>query len=121
MPSLIQCWRDWSMKISYYSPQRMRMIGWMMMRLIMSHRSLPQSLSQFLCPSLQHADIQRLGLEPMAKQEMELRQGQANDALEGLRLALGQKALLYRSKVRDLPPDDGIGFDPGTVEECQKQ
>ena len=81
----------------------------------------PEFMPIFMPSSLQHADIQRLGLEPMAKQEMELRQGQANDALEGLRLALGQKALLYRSKVRDLPPDDGIGFDPGTVEECQKQ
>ena len=58
----------------------------------------PEFMPIFMPSSLQHADIQRLGLEPMAKQEMKLKQGQANDALEGLRLALGQKALLYRSK-----------------------
>jgi len=38
----------------------------------------------------------------MASQELELRQGQANDALEGLRLALGNKSLLFRTKVRFL-------------------
>jgi len=38
--------------------------------------------------SLHIADIQRLRLATIASQELELRQGQANDALEGLRLAL---------------------------------
>jgi len=55
--------------------------------------------------SLEHVDLQRLVLEPLAKQEMELRPGQANDALEGLRLALGLRQLLYCSQVRDLCPD----------------
>jgi len=48
------------------------------------------------------ADMHRLGLATMASQELELRQGQANDALEGLRLALGHKSLLFRTKVRVL-------------------
>jgi len=45
-------------------------------------------MSIFMPSSLEHADIQRLGLVTMASQELELRQGQANDALEGLWLAL---------------------------------
>lgn len=64
----------------------------------------PELMTIFMPSSLQPADLQRLGLEPLAEQEMELRQGQANDALEGLRLALGHKALLYRSQVRNIPP-----------------
>jgi len=43
-----------------------------------------------------------LGLVTMASQELELRQCQANDALEGLRLALGHKSLLFQTKVRAL-------------------
>jgi hypothetical protein len=62
----------------------------------------PERMTIFMPSSLQHADVQRLGLATMARQELELRQGQADDALEGLRLALGHKALLYRSKVRVL-------------------
>ena len=62
----------------------------------------PEHMSIFMPSSLQFADIQRLGLVTMASQELELRQGQANDALEGLRLALGHKTLLFRTKVRVL-------------------
>ena len=70
----------------------------------MSQRTSPELMPIFMPSSLKHDDLQRLQLEPMAKQEMELRKGH-NDALERLRLALGHKALLYQSKVRDLPPD----------------
>jgi len=42
----------------------------------------------------------RYGLKTLAVQEIELRKGQANDALQGLRLAIGQKTLLYRNKLR---------------------
>jgi len=62
----------------------------------------PEHMSIFMPSSLQIADMHRLGLETMASQELELRQGQANDALEGLRLALGHKGLLFRTKVRVL-------------------
>jgi len=48
--------------------------------------------------SLQITDMHRLGLVTMASQELELRQGQANDALEGLRLALGHKSLLFEPR-----------------------
>jgi len=59
----------------------------------------PEHMSIRMPSSVEYTDLQRLGLEPMALKELELRKGQANDALEGLRLALGHKALLYRNKV----------------------
>jgi len=55
----------------------------------------PEHMSIFMPSSLQFAYIQRLGLVTMASQELELRQGQANDALKGLRLALGHKSFLF--------------------------
>jgi len=42
----------------------------------------------------------RLGLEGLANQELLLRQGQANDALHEIRLALADKAVLFRTEVR---------------------
>ena len=45
-------------------------------------------------------DIQQLHLEDLALQELQLRQGQANDTLEKLRTALGRKSLLFRKSVR---------------------
>jgi hypothetical protein len=50
--------------------------------------------------SMKREDIQRLGLETLAAQELELRKGQAGDCLQSLRMALGHKAVLYRTKIR---------------------
>jgi len=62
----------------------------MMMKILMDGRPIaPEHMSIFMPSSLQFSDIQRLGLMTMASQELELRQGQANDALEGLRPGLG--------------------------------
>ena len=44
--------------------------------------------------------IERLGLQTLAEQELSLRQGQANDCLQALRMALEHKAVLYRIKIR---------------------
>jgi len=60
----------------------------------------PERLRLAMPSSLGRECIVRLGLETLAMQELELRKGQANDALEDLRLALGHKALLWRTKVR---------------------
>jgi hypothetical protein len=60
----------------------------------------PERLRLAMPSSLGRECIVRLGLETLALQELELRKGQANDALEELRLALGHKALLWRTKVR---------------------
>src|SRR5882672_5931086 len=59
----------------------------------------PEQMSILMPSFLQISDIQRLGLVTMASQELELRQGQSNDALEGLRLSLGHNTLLYQTKV----------------------
>ena len=47
------------------------------------------------------------GLAALALQEVELRKGQANDALQSLCLALGQKTMLYRVKVRNQQASTG--------------
>ena len=60
----------------------------------------PERMQVIMPSSFNRADITRLGLENLAHQELELRQGQANDVLEHLRLALGQKALLWCTKVQ---------------------
>jgi hypothetical protein len=53
-----------------------------------------------LLPSyLKPADWERLGFGRVAKLELELHQGQANDSLKVLRIALGHKALLFRTDV----------------------
>lgn len=53
-----------------------------------------------LMPSyLTQADRERLGFGRIAQQELQLRQGQAYDCLNALRLALGHKALLFRTDV----------------------
>jgi hypothetical protein len=61
----------------------------------------PETAPICLPSCLKLEDIQRLGLGIIASQELELRKGQANDSLQGLRLALGHKAVLYRTKVRN--------------------
>ena len=43
---------------------------------------------------------QQLGLDDLANQELQLQQGQANDSLHEMQLALADKAVLYRMDVR---------------------
>jgi hypothetical protein len=60
----------------------------------------PEATAIFMPSSLKQEDILRLGLETLAAQELELRKGQASDCLQSLRMALGHKAVLYRTKMR---------------------
>lgn len=60
----------------------------------------PELMILFLPSSIPLSDLKENGLDYLAKQEMELRKGQANEALEDLRLAIGHKALLFRTQVR---------------------
>ena len=53
---------------------------------------LPSTLGWKLC--------QQLGLQSLISMELRLREGQANDALHGLKIALCEKAVLYRAEVR---------------------
>lgn len=48
-------------------------------------------------------ECHRLGLGNLMTQEIKLREGQANDALEELRTALAEKSLLFRTKIRGHP------------------
>jgi hypothetical protein len=59
----------------------------------------PEQISLLLPSSLELSDLHRLGLMSLANQELQLWKGQANDALEKLRLALGHEALLFRTEV----------------------
>ena len=63
---------------------------------------MPETRALALPSSLAPGEIEQLGLVDLARQESALRQGQINDALEGLRMALGEKSLLYRTEVRNL-------------------
>jgi len=44
--------------------------------------------------------ISQLGLDSLAEKELKLREGQANDELQGVRMALGEKSFLFRKDVR---------------------
>lgn len=57
-------------------------------------------LSLFMPSSLGKKTIDKARLGTLAVQEIELRVGQANDALGDLRVELGHKALLFRTKIR---------------------
>ncbi len=61
----------------------------------------PERLSVLMPSSLGRDFIEEHGLETLASQEIRLRVGQANDALADLRLELGHKSLLFRTKVRN--------------------
>jgi hypothetical protein len=60
----------------------------------------PENTVLCIPSSLTTVDIERLGLQSLAQQELQLRQGQANDSLQALRMALGHKSILYRTKIR---------------------
>jgi hypothetical protein len=62
---------------------------------------LPEDSKLPVPSSLAVGEVGRLGLETIARQEACLRKGQINDALDGLRLALGEKSLLLRTEVRN--------------------
>ena len=61
----------------------------------------PESEVIILPSSLAPGQIDRLSLHSIAFIESELRKGQVTDALEGLRLALGEKSLCFRMQVRN--------------------
>ena len=61
----------------------------------------PEKESITLPSALAPGEIHRQSLESIAMIEAELRKGQVTDALEGLRLALGEKSLCFRAEVRN--------------------
>jgi hypothetical protein len=61
----------------------------------------PEKEAITLPSALAAGEINRQSLESFAVIEAELRKGQITDALEGLRLALGEKSLCFRAEVRN--------------------
>jgi hypothetical protein len=66
-------------------------------------------------------EIQRLQLEKLARQEAQLRLGYINDALEGLRLSLGEKSFRLKTDVRHSQGQRQTGRAWGKVHNLDKQ
>lgn len=67
----------------------------------------PETTPIWMPSSFKSEDMERLNLKILATQELELRKGQASDCLQNLRLALGNKAMLYRTKLRHTKTSSG--------------
>lgn len=61
----------------------------------------PENSTLLMPSALGKEECKKIGWEKMMKQELELRIGQANNALEKLRLALGHKTVVYKVGVRN--------------------
>ena len=62
---------------------------------------IPERERITLPSALAAGEIEQLSLESIAIIEAELRKGQVTDSLEGLRLALGEKSLCFRTQVHN--------------------
>ena len=60
----------------------------------------PEALLLLLPSTIGIEQCKTWRLDDLAALELRLRQGQANDALHGLRMALSEKAVLFRAQVR---------------------
>ena len=60
----------------------------------------PESLSLLLPSTIGRETCMNLGLAEIMNKEIALQEGQANDALEGLRQGIGEKSFLFREHVR---------------------
>lgn len=60
-----------------------------------------ESISLMLPCSIGYEHADRCGITHLIRQELELREGQANEALHNLRYELGHKALLMRTTLRN--------------------
>jgi hypothetical protein len=61
----------------------------------------PENMTLAMPSTFGEEQCQQLGLEELLSQELELRIGQANDCLDKLRVALGHKMILFRTRVRN--------------------
>jgi|SRR5208283_347552 len=61
----------------------------------------PENTTLAMPSSFGVGQCQEEGWQDLLDQEMELRTGQANDCLEKLRVALGHKMILFKTRVRD--------------------
>jgi hypothetical protein len=61
----------------------------------------PEHAAIFLPSRISPVDREKQGLTEMGRQEASLRIGQINDALQGLRVALGEKSIMLRTHIRN--------------------
>ena len=54
----------------------------------------------FLPSTIGHEQCKIMGLQNMVKRELALRQGEANDALEAIRIGIGEKSFRFRKQLR---------------------
>jgi hypothetical protein len=60
----------------------------------------PERMKLFLPSTVGEEECRMNGHSFLVKKELQLRVGQANDALQGLRMAIGKKSFLFRTKLR---------------------
>ena len=63
--------------------------------------NLPEAVKLLLLSALTASQRTKFKIGPLARQEVELREGQANDVLEGIRNSLAQVSLVFRTQVRN--------------------
>ena len=64
------------------------------------NESFPEDLTLWMPSYIGASSLKEVGLEELAKKEVQLRIGQANDTLDKLRTHLGHKSILYRMNFR---------------------
>lgn len=62
--------------------------------------AFPENRSILLPSNLSRVDQKRFGLKELGKKELSLREGQANDALQAIRLGIGEKSFRFRNNLR---------------------
>jgi hypothetical protein len=64
----------------------------------------PETVKLGLPSSFPSAYLDGLGLHTLRDQELQLRRGQANDALQAIRVLIGQKSFQFTSNMRNVDP-----------------
>lgn len=62
--------------------------------------NVPEKIRLLLPSNIDNTAFTSIGLKQLAKKELSFREGQANDALHQIQIALGHKSLLFRTKIR---------------------
>jgi hypothetical protein len=62
---------------------------------------LPEERQILLPSTLGHQKCVALGYQKLARMELTIREGQANDALQAIRMAIGEKSFIFRKQLRN--------------------
>jgi hypothetical protein len=63
--------------------------------------NVPERNAVFLPSSIGHENCKAIGLQNLVKRELSLRQGEANDALQAIRIGIGEKSFRFRKHLRN--------------------